>query len=248
MPDIPVFRAPASSWPAALRAVGSALLDLIYPVRCAGCGRPGVLFCSACEARILPAPAPVCLRCGSPSRGPGVLCSACRRDPIALDGLLTTGLFAPPLRAAIHNFKYRHVCGLAQPFAARMAAVWSASGLPADVIVPVPLHASRERERGYNQAALLAQALAAPLGIPAIFDAVVRRRATASQTSLSWSERQATVRGAFTCCAEMPGRRVLVVDDVCTTGATLDACASALRDRGAGSVWGLTVARAAFQS
>jgi ComF family protein len=163
-----------------------------------------------------------------------------------LNGILSTGVFASPLRQAIYNFKYHHVCGLAEPFAERMAAVWVPTGLDADLIVPVPLHPSRETERGYNQAALLAMAIAPRLGLPMAGALLARQRMTPSQVSLNWRERRENVSGAFTCCEDTSGLRVVLVDDVCTTGATLEECADALRKCGATSVWGLTVARASL--
>jgi ComF family protein len=125
-----------------------------------------------------------------------------------------------------------------------MAGVWRAAGRRADLIVPVPLHASRAAERGYNQAALLAHALASCLELPVQEAAVIRVRATASQIHLNPAERRANVRDAFQCREDVNGLRILLIDDVCTTGATLEACAAALRACGAASVFGLTAARA----
>jgi ComF family protein len=117
--------------------------------------------------------------------------------------------------------------------------------LPIDVIVPVPLHAARLRERGYNQAALLAKHLSIATNIPLVEDGLVRTRATASQMTLKAAERKINVQDAFGCSdGRMARQRVVVIDDVCTTGATLEACAQALFQAGAVSVWALTLARA----
>jgi ComF family protein len=131
-------------------------------------------------------------------------------------------------------------------FAERLAEVVKAEGLDADVVVPVPLHRDRERERGYNQADLIARPLAKRLNLPHRAVLLVRTRPRPDKQVLSLEERWESVRGAF---ATRPGSqvdnlRVLLVDDVMTTGATLDACSRALLDAGARSVIGLTVARA----
>jgi ComF family protein len=124
-------------------------------------------------------------------------------------------------------------------------ALLSPDGLRVDVIVPIPLHRARKRERGYNQSDLLACELAAYLERPVLGDVLVRRRATAPQVGLSAAEREENVQGAFECVGgEAAGKRVLLVDDVYTTGSTLAAASAALRDGGARSVWAYTLARA----
>lgn len=152
--------------------------------------------------------------------------------------------FEGVLREALHQLKYRGRTVLAEPLGDLMAAYWIQHPLSADVVVPVPLHAARLRERGYNQAALLARALARRVGLPLDERTLIRQRATASQVDLDVSRRKENVRGAF-CCSDrtLAGRRVLLVDDVCTTGATLEACAVALYEGGARSVQALTLAR-----
>lgn len=162
-----------------------------------------------------------------------------------LDGIRSVSPFHGPVEAAIHYLKYRHGRGLAEPLGEWMAAYWREHPLPVDVIVPVPLHPSRLRARGYNQAALLAWALSRWIGLPVDEEALYRTRATASQMRLKAMDRRHNVEGAFYCPpSRMDGRRVLLIDDVCTTGATLEACAYALRAGGAIAVWALTLARA----
>ena len=175
------------------------------------------------------------------------LCSQCRRRPSSLDGILSTAVFAPPLRPAIHHFKYRNARGLAVPFGARMANTWHEAGLHADLFAPVPLHAARQAERGYNQSMLLAMVLSKATGIPLAADLLVRQRATLPQTSLGWQKRHENVSGAFVCCGDPMGKRIVLIDDVCTTGATLEACADALKANGARDVWALTLARARWE-
>lgn len=128
-----------------------------------------------------------------------------------------------------------------------MATFWERHPLPADLIVPVPLHPNRQRERGFNHAGLLAQAFAAQTGLPLAREGLARIRETAPQVGLTARERQDNVRGAFSAWGDMwAGRRPLVIDDVCTTGATLEACAAALRGTGSQAIYALTLARADF--
>ena len=265
-------------------AAGQRLLDLVFPPRCPGCGRLGVLFCDSCQAQIEPIIPPVCRRCGHPTpedgtglsarsfraESPGpcglpaygergllahgergvagagfrdVLCEACQATPSNLDGIKAVGIFAHPLREAIHALKYENCRGLAAPLGACMADAWSHAHPPADLLMPVPLHASRVAERGYNQSALLARILGSAARVPVVEGILVRQKATLPQVGLSWHERRRNVSDAFVCRESMEGQRVVLVDDVCTTGATLEACAAALRDGGASSVWGFTLAR-----
>lgn len=115
--------------------------------------------------------------------------------------------------------------------------------IPADVIIPVPLHPARERLRGYNQSALLAEQLAVSQKLPMWYNVVERVRATTPQVKLDAAARRENMRDAFTATTQVAGARVLLIDDVCTTGATLEACSIALKRRGAKSVWGLALAR-----
>ncbi len=128
-----------------------------------------------------------------------------------------------------------------------MADAYLMAPFPCDRLVPVPLHSQRLRERGYNQAALLARAVGDVLGVPALPTALVRSRQTRSQVELGAQERRENVRGAFAvppaAVATIRGQAITLIDDVCTTGATLEACAAALRQAGARSVWGLTLGR-----
>ena len=229
-------------WLSRLSTAGKALLDLLYPPRCVGCGRVGSLFCDACQAQIELIRPPVCRRCGRPL-ATGGLCPTCQRVPSALDGITSIAIFAHPLRAAIHSLKYGNGIALAAPLGAFMADAWREAGLSADLIVPVPLHPSRVAERGYNQSALLADVLGPAVGVPVAEHVLVRQKATLPQVTLGRSERRQNVRGAFTCRGDVAGQRIVLVDDVCTTGATLEACAAALRSGGVAAVWGFTLAR-----
>lgn len=233
-------------WRRRLAAAGEALLDVLFPPRCPGCGRVGATFCAACQARIERPPAPACLRCGRPAAAAS-LCEACQATSSHLDRIASAALFAHPLRDAIHELKYNSARSLARPLGARMAAAWQQSGFTADLIVPVPLHPARLAERGYNQSALLARVLSQQVGVPVDEKAIVRRKATLQQARLSATERRENVKDAFASRGDLPGRRIVLIDDVCTTGSTLEACAEALRSAGAASVWAFTLARARWE-
>jgi ComF family protein len=149
------------------------------------------------------------------------------------------------LRQAIHALKYHHVRDLAIPLSELLLALWRELDWEVDLVLPVPLYPRRQRERGYNQSALLAAQLTKGLDLTTASPNVLKRvRHTRSQTGLDAAERRQNVSGAFFCQdSTVRGQRVLLVDDVCTTGATLDACARALKGGGAHSVHALTVAR-----
>lgn len=208
------------------------LLDLLFPPRCVGCGRGGHWFCPVCVAAIQPAPA---WRDGL--------------EPLA--GLWVAGLYEDPLRIAIHALKYEGRRQLAAPLGQLLVAAYrrqnqGSARMRFDAILPVPLHPKRQAERGFNQSALLARGLACGVGLPLREDVLTRSRHTPQQVGLDAAQRRANVAGAFACRPGHPalaGKRLLLVDDVCTTGATLAACAGALRAAGAREVWGLTLAR-----
>jgi ComF family protein len=177
-----------------------------------------------------------------------LLCPACRDKTYAFERARSFAVYEGALVRAILLLKYEQIEPLGAWFAERLAGLVKEQGsaLAADVVVPVPLHRQRERERGYNQAALLSQPLAKRLRLPHKAVLLMRTRARPEKQVLTLEERWESVRGAF---ATRPGSqvdnlRVLLLDDVLTTGATLDACARALLEAGAKSVVGLTVARA----
>jgi ComF family protein len=164
--------------------------------------------------------------------------------PIQIDGTRAVAFFEGSLRAAIHAFKYQHRTELADVFGTMLNDYLLTFPLPADTIMAVPLHSEREQARGYNQALLLARALGARRNLPICENALTRTRATQSQTQLDAVGRRQNVRDAFAATPRVRGACILLVDDVCTTGATMDACGAALYGCGAKSVWGLAIARA----
>lgn len=226
-----------------LAEAGRTLLDLLYPPRCPGCNRLGELFCAACQARIEPPPTASCTRCGGPAPEAG-LCETCRDTATNLNAIFAAAVFTHPLREAIHDLKYNNGQALAVPLGRHMAVAWRDRGLSADVLIPVPLHPGRQAERGYNQSALLARVLSAELGLRLDERSLIRQRPTAHQVGLGRAERAQNVAGAFLCRGNVAGQQVMLIDDVVTTGATLEACAAALRSAGAASVNAFTLARA----
>jgi ComF family protein len=226
-----------------LRQIKSTFLDLFFPLQCVGCGREGSLLCASCCQTLRRIEPPFCQRCGTPLGGRD-RCAACATHPLTIDGIRSLYLFEGTIRKAVHAFKYRHLKAMAAPFGQMLGNYLRASHLPVDVIAPVPLHRKRLRARGYNQAALLAAELSRQTGLPLVEDWLVRQVDTASQArTLTAAERRRNVHEAFACTTQdLDGERILLIDDVWTTGATLDACAAALRAAGADSVWGLTVA------
>jgi ComF family protein len=225
-------------------AFGAALLDLLYPPRCAACGE-GLRssahgpFCSVCVEAVDPVPAG-CRRCGLP--GPGPVCGACLAAPPSFESCRAGGLFGGPLADAIHALKYRDRPALARPLGA-----WLAGRVPSlreVAIVSVPLGRKRRLSRGYDQAALLARAFGRASGrLPFLPCALVRTRETKPQVGRVRADRLRNVRGAFRAAEVVSGRDILLVDDVVTTGATADACGEALLQAGARSVHVIALAR-----
>lgn len=231
----------------AISAATSRVLDLALPATCAGCGREGEPLCDAC-ARALDA------RLEQPG---GVPIGIPVDLPAPLLQLDWCAPFAGAVRAALHDLKYRGERRLARPLGLAVARRWQRVGEGAKLVVPVPVHAARERRRGYDQAALIAEVAAAELGLPYV-RALERERATRAQFELGRDARAANVEGAFrvrgTGDRQTPGapgrtgspvvgRWILLIDDVVTTGATLAACATALECAGAIGVSAVTVAR-----
>jgi len=207
------------------------VLDLLFPPCCLGCRQRGALLCVRCRATCQPIPLHVNQRLHQ-RLGNGALVS-------------TTGAyrFNGAVREAIHALKYEQRARAATVLGDLLAAHVHAHPLPADLIVPVPLHAARLRERGFNQAELLAKRLSMQINLPVSMQ-LVRVRQTAQQASLHRAERQENVRDAFVWYGAPPPPRVLLIDDVLTTGATIGAAAAALQAAGAQEVHGLALARA----
>src|SRR5258706_1955415 len=261
MADRPTFEKRVGAW---LSGAGDALVSVFFSAGCRLC--EGVLLrasavpiCEECLGSFPALGGEGCERCGQPLatwslRGgeearsaEGLLCPECQERTYGFDHARSYALYKGSLVPAIMLLKFERIEPLGRWFADRLVEVTRREAVSADVVVPVPLHRQRERERGYNQAELVAKPLACRLGLPYRAALLTRIKPRPDKHILTFEERWDSVRGAF---ATRPGSkvdnlRVLLVDDVMTTGATLDACAKALRGAGAKSVIGLTVARAA---
>ena len=227
------------------------LLDILLPPRCLRCGgitdSAGAL-CHGCWGQIRFLAPPLCECCGRPfdiDPGPGAICGPCmvKRPPFARARAVFR--YDDASKALVLRFKHADRVGAATPFARWMARAGADLLAEADVIIPVPLHRWRLLQRRYNQAALLANALGRLSGVPSQPDALRRVRHTTSQGHLGRKERKRNVRGAFQVArpGAVAGRRVLLIDDVLTSGATLEECVRVLRADGAAAVDVLTLAR-----
>jgi ComF family protein len=238
---------------AALRAALHGMLDVGLPPLCPACREPlgahGGL-CAACWTRLSFIAPPYCERLGIPfayDPGPGILSMEAIADPPAYRKARAVVRYDDVARTLVHSLKYGDRMDLAPALGAWMASAGRPLLAEADALVPVPLHWRRLWTRRFNQSAALAQAIARRSGVPARYDLLRRVKPTPQQVGLSRSERERNVQGAFrvppAAKAEIAGRRLIVVDDVLTSGATIDACARVLLQAGAAQVDVLVFAR-----
>ena len=229
------------------------LLDLLFPHHCVNCNGSGYLLCPDCQSAIQPITPPFCRYCGlplSPSMY-DIPCQHCRSAPTIrthLTGLRAVSLYQTPLDTCIWTLKYKQQRGLAEPLGILLAQAFRRYQLQVDLVIPVPLHKERQQQRGYNQSQLLARVCARELALPLECNGLTRIRATPAQISLAAKQRYQNVRGAFhyesaSATPAVFNRRILIIDDVSTTGSTLAACANPLWRAGAREVWGLVLAR-----
>jgi ComF family protein len=218
-------------------------LDWLMPPRCGGCRRLGGWLCARCLQRVRRLEEPLCPRCGRETEFSTAGCG-CRERLRALKRARAAAAYEGPLESAIHRFKYEGWRSLAPALASLLADRLAVEGLPAALLLAVPLHERRLRSRGYNQSELLASELRCRFGLPGRSGLLVRLRDTPAQVGLDRRGRHQNMAGAFAWRGSpLAGRPVILVDDVATTCATLEACAVALRAAGSGAVHGFTVAR-----
>lgn len=235
MPGTPAYRLYQWFW---------TTVDLVFPPSCGGCGKFGRRWCDDCLNEVHQVSPPICEICGTPAYRSGV-CERCRVQPPHYRAIRSWGVFGGPLRQAIHRMKYQHDVGLGEVLARPLTSLLRKLDWEFDTVLPVPLGVARRRERGYNQAALLARPIALELGVSYLPRALDRVKETRSQVGLNLSQRRENVRDAFRAqSGKVTGKGILVIDDVTTSGSTLEACAVALSSAGAGRVYGLTLARA----
>ena len=237
-------------------AIFRTFLHILFPADCIHCGTPlwndPVPFvCQACWETLVPISGPYCPQCGVPfastvalQHSPAHTCMACRTKSPAFTQTWSVFPYQSPLKEAIVLFKYRGKRSLTKPFL--QAMIPALPTLPMiDALMPVPLHPQRLQEREYNQSLLLAHGLSQHLQIPLLLSCLLRVRPTVPQTSLPKKERLTNLHRAFAVddVSRIKGQRILLIDDVFTTGTTLHECAKTLRKAGSGPVYGLTLAR-----
>lgn len=220
-------------------------IEFLFPTACAACGKLGPMICSQCRSRFCEIESPICIRCGHPSPNSVVSCISCRVEGFNLNQSRACFKYTEPLESIIKRYKYDGLHALAKPLGNMMAQKWPEWAQTPDMIVPIPLHVRRLRSRGFNQAQLLAHQLGATLGI-GVNDLVLRReRNTKPQVDLSPIERKKNVQKAFQAKpGPVKGLKILLIDDVFTTGATMNSAADALLEAGAKSVSAYCLARA----
>lgn len=226
------------------RRLTDAALDLLFPPRCAVCGHPGDELCASCRAAFHTLTPPLCDICGLPL-GKHTECPRCAQHRPSFHRVRSAYTYEGAVRKAIHALKYNHRPRLAGPLAGALVDVLSPPDNPQIVLCSVPMHPAREAERGYNHANLLARELAQHWGLAMLPPGALNRtRHTTTQVGLDRQTRQQNVQGAFEANRQMiEGYAVLLVDDVCTTGATMSACADVLYQAGCSRVEGVTLAR-----
>lgn len=238
-----------------IKKVLEGLIDVVFPPSCIGCGafmhESGFGFCPRCVAQIACISSPVCSCCGLPvsgNSGGDHLCGECLREPPSFGKARSLGRYEKALLEAIHRFKYGGDIAIGEILGNWMAAYPYPDFEPKghSLIIPVPLHLRRLREREFNQSAILAKALSRRFSIPLDVMALKRRVHTEPQVALGKGEREANVRGAFELAApeRVKGERIILVDDVYTTGSTVKECARILMGGKAAAVSVLTLARA----
>lgn len=219
-------------------------VDSFFPRRCVGCGRVGGFLCPECLRKLPRLLPPLCPGCGRPQAS-GIVCPDCRQRQTEIDGIRSLFRFDEVIRKAIHQLKYRNLKAISPRLAELLADSLRSNPLPGEALVCVPLHPRRLRERGYNQSSLLAGELGRRIDLPMIEDCLIRvKQAQPQVRAVDVEERRRNVADAFVCRDEkVEGKQIILIDDVCTSGATLESCAAALKSKGATSVWGLTLAR-----
>ncbi|MCX6791485.1 MAG: ComF family protein [Candidatus Gottesmanbacteria bacterium] len=214
------------------------LLDFIFPKRCVGCGKIGKYFCAACRAniRVIKPNEPICPMCGRPALD-GATHPICRTR-YSLDGLTSFFHYDGPVRKAIKAIKYRLVSDLAEEF----VNLVSVRDFDDCILIPIPLHPSRFRQRGFNQAEVLGSILAKRLNVAVRTDILRRVKETEPQVSIKKrADRLENMKNIFS-CKNITGN-ILLFDDVCTTGATMRSAATVLKRAGATCVWAVSMAR-----
>ena len=220
-----------------------AAVDFLMPIACVHCGIEGGFLCEPCVASAANLPNNVCYTCAEPTSENTVRCGDCATLPPPLDRLVAVYRYGGSVRSAVHALKYRHVTAIAPVMADLMARHPFVRRAELDCVVPVPVHQDRLRERGYNQASLVASNLAEKLQQHYIAEGLSKIRSTVSQVELTRQQRATSLREAFSANYNFEDAHVLLIDDVCTTGNTLMNCAASLKRAGARRVSAMVFAK-----
>ena len=220
-------------------------LDYVFPPRCAGCGFDGERFCPECSQHVQLIAGPVCDKCGEPTTYLQHNIQDCIDSFQNLKWIRSYSHYQPPLSLALQKLKYHRDIGIAEVLAQYLVELYNKNKVDIDMVIPVPLSPIRLHERGYNQSFLLALPFSMMVNKPINKQSLRRVKETRSQVGLDRHERYVNVSEAFSADSSVvSGKNILLIDDVTTTGSTLEACAAALKVAGAMDIVGLTLARA----
>ncbi len=228
-----------------IHTLGWDTLDFLFPPRCAGCDKWGERYCASCQEQTKLISSSICQVCGEPYPGSSrLVCQRCQSAELFYTSLRSWAYFEGPIQRAIHKLKYKKDLGLGEKLAQPLVNLMLANHWKIDLITAVPLDTARQRERGYNQSLCLARPLAWKTGLPIVTSIIKRIKKTKSQVGLSLEDRKINVAGAFKAEQKLVyGKSILIIDDVVTTGSTINSCAEALMKADALRVYGLTLAR-----
>ena len=225
-----------------LSGLAGSALDLLFPLECFGCSKEGEVFCAGCLKELPVLREPFCRLCCQP--GGQSPCASCRYLPLVVDRIRAPFILEGAVRTAVHRLKYGNLRAAAPQLGRIMGEHLLSLKMPGQLVVPVPMHPGRLRQRGYNQSDLLAKEVARTAGIPLAKRLLTRTQNTPPQVkSQGREQRRANVDGSFRAESDLSGITLILVDDVATTGSTLSACAAALKAAGAASVHALTLAQ-----
>jgi ComF family protein len=220
-------------------------VDLIFPPHCAGCETLGYRWCPNCASQVKRIAPPFCEKCGIPHSQRLNPKDHCANFLESIHFIRSCSIYEPPISNAIKKLKYQRDIGIAEILAFYLVELYNTLNCDVDFIIPVPLSKKRFQERGYNQSSLIAKPFSLAIGRPMKTQALFRKKETKSQVGLSREERSENVAGAFFAeKSQVIGKSIILIDDVTTTGSTLEACAKELIKEGAKTIVGLTIARA----
>jgi ComF family protein len=220
------------------------ILDLIYPKECVGCNKEGTWLCRRCQSKIIKIKTPYCPKCKRITKN-GQFCSNCRKNTF-LTGIIISAYYREPLKEAIHHYKYQGIKDLKNQLSSLIIDRLK-NNLPRGekILIPIPLYKRKELERGFNQSKKITEIISSYFNIPLVGNLLVRRKQTLPQINLKLKERSENIKDAFELLPKnkIKGKTILLVDDVTTSGATLNEAAKILRQAGAKEIWGVVIAQ-----